>query len=88
MDKGIRLKGSLESDSKCDLIVDLSTTTLDDGSVTGSRMRVYMSGSNPSCECNGHDIIQYKPTQKLVRDIPEIIFCLQGSLSLLDFEHE
>ena len=43
--RGTRLNGSLESDRRCDLIVALSRTARDEGSVTGSRMRVYMSGS-------------------------------------------
>ena len=43
--RGIRLNGSLVSDNRCDLIVDRSTIVRDEGSVTGSRMRVYMSGS-------------------------------------------
>lgn len=43
--RGTRLKGSFVSDNRCDLIVALSTTTLEDGNVTGSRMRVYISGS-------------------------------------------
>lgn len=33
------------SESKCDLIVGLSMVTLDEGRITGSRMRVNMRGS-------------------------------------------
>lgn len=46
MFRGTRLKGSLVSESRCDLIVDRSMTALDDGSVTGSRMTVNMRGSS------------------------------------------
>ena len=42
---GERLNGSFGSESKCDLIVALSTTTRDDGKVTGSLMTVYKSES-------------------------------------------
>lgn len=39
--KGARLNGSFESESRCDLIVALSTTARDDGKVTGSFITVY-----------------------------------------------
>lgn len=42
---GIRLKGSVGSERRCDLMVDRSMVVLDEGRMTGSRMRVYMSGS-------------------------------------------
>ena len=45
IDRGTRLNGSLLSDKRCDLIVDLSMVTLEDGRMTGSRMSVNMSGS-------------------------------------------
>ena len=43
--KGARLNGSFESESRCDLIVALSTTARDDGKVTGSFMTVYSRAS-------------------------------------------
>lgn len=45
MERGARLKGSFESDNRCDLIVDRSMMVLDEGSMTGSRMTVAISGS-------------------------------------------
>ena len=48
IDKGDRLKGSLESDNRCDLIVARSRIVLDDGSITGSLITVNMSGSDES----------------------------------------
>lgn len=45
MANGARLKGSLESDNKWDLMVARSRMVLDDGSKTGSLMTVNMSGS-------------------------------------------
>ena len=45
MVRGIRLKGSFESESKCDLMVGRSMIVREDGSMTGSRITVYMSGS-------------------------------------------
>ena len=43
--KGARLNGSFESESRCDLIVAISTTARDDGKVTGSFMTVYSRAS-------------------------------------------
>lgn len=42
---GIRLNGSVVSDSKCDLIVDRSMVVRDVGSMTGSLIMENMSGS-------------------------------------------
>ena len=45
---GTRLKGSVVSDKRCDLMVDRSIVVLEDGKITGSRMIVYMRGSDRS----------------------------------------
>jgi hypothetical protein len=45
MESGALLKGSLVSDKRCLLIVERSTIALDEGSMTGSRISVAITGS-------------------------------------------
>lgn len=42
---GDLLKGSVVSDKRCDLMVERSRMFLEDGSITGSRIKVAINGS-------------------------------------------
>ena len=64
MFSGDRLNGSLESESKCALMVDLSMVTFEEGRMTGSRMRVNINGSIPK-QISTHD-----PYDPGLRDLP------------------
>lgn len=52
MVRGLRLKGSVWSLSRCLAMVDLSTVTLEDGSTTGSDISVLMMGSRNSSQAS------------------------------------
>lgn len=47
---GDRLKGSVVSDNRCDLIVERSIIVLEEGSIIGSRIKVAISGSVCGCQ--------------------------------------
>ena len=86
----MRLKGSFASESRWDLMVDRSMTVLEEGRITGSRMRVYMSGSTilvSELIVNPH-LASIPLTEELIRHLTQIIFRLQRRLCLLNLNNE